>query len=225
MNGPLVQLIAGLGDRDFATIFSALLVIVLLLLVCFPVHEFAHAYVATKLGDDTPRLMGRVTLNPLAHLDPFGSLLFLIGGFGWAKPVPISIYRLSGNTRTSAALVALAGPASNMIMAVLFATLYRFAVILIPSSNTLLAGMVFQALSTAVFLNLILALFNLIPIPPLDGSRVLAALLPDQSARFMDQLERYGFMILILLIVAVPSLLGQLVTGPAINIARLLLGF
>jgi Zn-dependent protease len=223
MRGPLLQLISGLGERDITAIFSALLVIVLLLLVCFPVHEFAHAYVATKLGDDTARLMGRVTLNPLVHLDLFGSLLFLIAGFGWAKPVPVNPNRLNGNPRTSYALVALAGPASNVILAILFALLFRLSAAILPT-DTALASMLFQGLGTAVLLNLFLALFNLIPIPPLDGSALLVALLPEAGARLVDQLRQYGFLILMLLVVAIPSLLSQLIAAPAFSIARFLLG-
>ena len=225
MNGPLIQLIQGVSQGRPEIVISALVVAALLLLICFPVHEFAHALVATNLGDDTPRLMGRVTLNPMAHLDPFGSLLFLIGGFGWAKPVPVSTYRLNGNPRTSYALVALAGPASNVLLAIAFAILYRVSEPVLASSNSVLSEVVAYGLQTAVFLNLILALFNLIPIPPLDGSRILAALLPDQGAQIMDQLERYGFLILMLLVVAVPGLLAGLITGPAASVSRLLLGF
>ena len=225
MNGPLSQLFQGLSPGRPEIILAALVVSALLQLICFPVHEFAHAYVATILGDDTPRLMGRVTLNPLAHLDPFGSLLFLVGGFGWAKPVPVSTYRLNGNPRTSYALVALAGPASNVLLALAFAILFRVTEPLLSSSNSILSMVISYGLQTAVYLNLILALFNLIPIPPLDGSRILAALLPDQGAQIMDQLERYGFLVLLLLIVAVPGLLAGLITGPAASVARLLLGF
>src|SRR5512143_632552 len=123
MNGPLLQLINGLTQGRPEVVVAALVVGVLLILVCFPFHEYAHAYVATRLGDDTPRLMGRVTLNPIAHLDPIGSILFLLFGFGWAKPVPVNAHRLNGNSRTSFAIVALAGPASNVILAVGFAAI------------------------------------------------------------------------------------------------------
>lgn len=224
MNGPLLQFIQGLSQGRPDIVVAALVVAALLLLICFPIHEFAHAFVATKLGDDTPRLMGRVTLNPLAHLDPFGSLLFLVGGFGWAKPVPVSTHRLNGNPRTSFAIVALAGPASNVLLALGFAILYRAIEPLTRASDSMLSSIVLYGLTTAVFLNLILALFNLIPVPPLDGSRVLAALLPDQGAQIMDQLERYGFLILMLVVVAAPGILSGLITGPATSVARLLLG-
>ena len=224
MNGPLIQLIQGIGQGNPAAILSSLIVIALLLLVCFPVHEFAHAYVAMRLGDDTARLMGRVTLNPLAHLDPIGSILFLVAGFGWAKPVPVSPNRLNGDPRTGMAIVALAGPASNVLLAITFAIMYRVMSPLVGTVS-LLASTIDEVLVTAVFLNLILALFNIIPIPPLDGSRILAALLPEEGARLMSMIERYGFMVLMIITFAVPTLMSSLVMGPATTLARLLLGF
>jgi Zn-dependent protease len=225
MNGPLGQLIQGISQGRIDVIVSAIIVAALLLLICFPIHEFAHAYVATKLGDDTPRLMGRVTLNPLAHLDPFGTILFLLFGFGWAKPVPVNTNRLSGNPSTSFALVAAAGPISNVVLAICFAALYRIFEPLLGTSSAFLSYVILSGLEIAVFLNLILAIFNLIPIPPLDGSRILAILLPPQATAVMQTLERYGFMILMLISVAVPSLLSTLITIPASDVAKFLLGF
>ncbi len=225
MNGPLSQIIQGIGQGRPDIVLSALIVVVLLLLICFPVHEFAHALVATNLGDDTPRLYGRVTLNPIAHLDLFGSILFLIFGFGWAKPVPVLPNRLNGNPRTSMAIVAFSGPASNVLLAIGFAIIYRVTEPLFLRGNASIADVIPYALQTAVFLNLILALFNLIPIPPLDGSRILAALLPDQGAQLMEQLERYGFLVLMLVLVALPTLMSSLITEPAASVTRLLLGY
>jgi Zn-dependent protease len=222
MNGPLLQLIQGLtqGRPDIA--LAGLVVGVLLILICFPVHEFSHALVATALGDDTARQQGRLTLNPLAHLDPIGTLLFLVTGFGWAKPVPVLPYRLNGNARTSFALVSLAGPASNVILAVVFALLYRLLSPVLYSSTSVLGSVLLYALEVAVFLNMILALFNLIPVPPLDGSRILAAIIPDAGATIMDQLERYGMFIVLLL--SVSGVLSPLIIGPANNITSFLLG-
>jgi Zn-dependent protease len=225
MNGPLIQFLQGVTQGNPALILSSFIVIALLLLVCFPVHEFAHAYVATRLGDDTARLMGRVTLNPLAHLDPFGSIFFLVAGFGWAKPVPVTPYRLNGDPRTSMAIVALAGPVSNILLAIGFAIMYRTVHPFLGTPNSLLALTIDEALITAVFLNLILALFNIIPIPPLDGSRILAALLPEEGARLMSMIERYGFLVLMVITFAVPTLMSSLVMAPASSLARLLLGF
>ena len=205
---------------------AALMVGLILLLICFPVHELAHALVAYRLGDDTAQRLGRITLNPLAHLDPIGSLLFLVAGFGWAKPVPVNVYRLNGNTKVSYGLVALAGPLSNLALAVLFGLLFRIldATILrsLPSDVVRLVDI---GAYFAVILNLYLAIFNLIPIPPLDGSRILAAVLPDSAAPILDQIERYGIFILMALFALSPQLLGPVIAQPANTIASFLLGF
>jgi Zn-dependent protease len=220
MNGPLVSLINGLASGDLALILSALIILVLLLGVAFPVHELAHAAAARYLGDDTAEQLGRITLNPLAHLDPWGTLLFALTGFGWARPVPVNHYRLRGDPRWSFALVALAGPASNLLLAVLFAALFRsFSAIAEPG---FISGVAQIALFVAVQLNIFLALFNLIPVPPLDGSRLLAALLPARGQIWMDQLERYGFLILFAL--AATGLLGRLISAPAALLGRTMLG-
>jgi Zn-dependent protease len=221
MNGPLVGIFNGLTSGDVTLILAQLIVLVLLLGVAFPIHELAHALTARYLGDDTGERMGRITLNPLAHLDPFGTLLFALTGFGWARPVPVNLYRLQGNPRTSFAIVALAGPLSNLALAALFALLFRFALPLAGADSALSRILLF-ALSVAVQLNIFLALFNLIPIPPLDGSRLLTALLPDQGQALMDQLERYGFIILIAL--SATGVLGQLIVRPAMLLSRTLLG-
>lgn len=221
MNGPLIGIFNGLTSGDVALILSQLIVLVLLLGVAFPVHELAHALTAQRLGDDTAAHLGRITLNPLAHLDPFGTLLFVLTGFGWAKPVPVNTYRLRGDPRTSFAIVALAGPISNLLLAVLFALLFRLSASFADRESLFSAVLLF-AFSLAVQLNILLALFNLIPIPPLDGSRLLAALLPSQGQVWVDQLERYGFIILIAL--SMTGILGQLIVQPAALLSRALLG-
>jgi Zn-dependent protease len=210
MSGPLLSLINGLVSGDLALILSASITLVLLLGVAFPFHELAHAVAARHLGDDTSEHLGRITLNPLAHLDPFGTLLFVLTGFGWAKPVPVNPYRLRGDPRWSFALVA-----------VLFALLFRVLNV-IAEPAALLGNILRLSLLVAVQLNLLLALFNLIPVPPLDGSRLLAALLPEQGQMWMDQLERYGFLILFAL--AATGLLGQLISAPAMLLGRTMLG-
>lgn len=223
MTGPLLGLINGLGGGDWLTVIVNLIVIVVLLLIAFPIHEFAHAYVATKLGDDTPRLMGRLTLNPIAHLDVFGSLLFLISGWGWAKPVPVNTYRLNavgGSRNTAMAVVALAGPVSNLIIALVFGLLYRIAEPM--AQESMASAIIAYASRIAVQLNIFLALFNLIPVPPLDGSKILAAFLPDNGDRIMAQLQQYGFILLIVL--SVSGALGAIINPPARALTRLFLG-
>ncbi len=221
-----MQMFSALASGDWIQFFGSLTVALLLLLICFPVHELAHAYIADRLGDQTARLQGRVTLNPLAHLDPIGSVLFMVTGFGWAKPVPVNVYRLRGNTKTSWAFVALAGPASNVAMAIVFALIYRLVEPLLLSALPRDAALVIaNGFFFAVILNLYLALFNLIPVPPLDGSRILAAVLPDQAGAILDQLERYGFLILMVLLIAVPSVLSSLVAEPAATLTALLMGY
>ncbi len=224
MSGPLGGIIQGfqtLNQGGAYIILAELIVLVLLLLVAFPVHELAHALAARWLGDDTAERQGRITLNPFRHLDPIGTLLFLVMGFGWAKPVPVNLSRLRGNPRQSYALVALAGPVSNLILAVLFAGLFRVLIPMVGAASPA-GNLLGFALSTAVSLNIILALFNLIPIPPLDGSRLLTALLPSRGQAIADQIERHGLIILIVL--SVTGLLGRLIVRPAFLLTEFLLG-
>ena len=163
-------------------------------------HECAHAWTANRLGDPTARLMRRMTLNPLAHIDWIGTFLFplmmfLMPGlllFGWAKPVPVNPRNLRGGRRGHLK-VALAGPVANLLLACLLALLFRMTVGLAGPT----AEIIVRILETGVFLNLMLALFNLVPIPPLDGSKVLEGVIPYRYLPVMDQLERYGFLILI----------------------------
>ena len=187
-------------------------------LLAVTLHEAAHGYVADRLGDDTARRLGRVTLNPLAHVDPFGTVLLpgfllLVGApfvFGWAKPVPVAFHRLR-NPRRDMVLVALAGPASNILQAVAAALLMHLTVRL-PSPWLEWTG---ENLANAVIVNVVLAVFNMLPIPPLDGGRVLTGLLPRDLARRFSRIERYGLLILLLLIFVVPVAAREL--GYAFN--------
>ncbi|MCX7996662.1 MAG: site-2 protease family protein [Patescibacteria group bacterium] len=165
------------------------------LVLAIGIHEFAHAYVADRLGDPTPRLQGRVTLNPIKHLDLFGSLFILFVGFGWGKPVQFDPFNLR-DPRRDGAIIALAGPVSNVILA---------AVTGLVTLGFQMAGMLPSIASAIAYLfiytNLGLAVFNMIPIHPLDGFKIVGGILPPEKAHEWYALERYGMIFLILLIV------------------------
>lgn len=161
------------------------------LVIAITVHEFAHAFVADKLGDPTPRSQGRVTLNPLAHLDPLGTIAILLTRFGWGKPVMFDPYNLKEKQRDTA-LIALAGPTSNILLAKLISVALNFFQL----------GQLFTLVGIQLlYINLALAIFNLVPISPLDGEKILSALLPKELAFEYEQfMKRYGLFVLILLI-------------------------
>lgn len=183
-----------------ATILVALCVS---LAVCIAVHEFSHAYIASELGDNTARALGRVTLNPIKHLDPIGSVLIFVAGFGWGKPVPVDVRFLRGDPRLGMAFVSVAGPASNIAAAVLFAAIARLGLanVLIPDGASVLGysldTLVRFFLELLVQFNLILAIFNLLPVAPLDGFKVALGLLPRHLAVPFSRTEPYGMFILI----------------------------
>jgi Zn-dependent protease len=194
------------------------------LLLALTVHEFAHGYVAFRLGDPTAQALGRLTLNPLKHLDPLGTLAFFIFQFGWAKPIPVNPAYFK-NPPKDMLWVALAGPVTNLALAVISALMVKAVVwlarsipysvlgeaILVPLSSTLIAS---------VWINLVLCIFNFLPIPPLDGSRILSGILPPALARSYGSIERYGFILLIIL--AATGVLAKLII-PLIKVANSLL--
>jgi Zn-dependent protease len=159
------------------------------------IHEYAHGLIALKLGDPTAKYAGRLTLNPLKHLDPFGTICLFLFRFGWAKPVPINPTYFT-NPRRDILLSSLAGPGANFLAAIGFGLILRIIYLITPTSSFLLI-----ILHMFVFFNLILAIFNLIPIPPLDGSKILYYLLPQNMAYYYAQIERYGIFILMGIIV------------------------
>jgi Zn-dependent protease len=161
-------------------------------LLTITIHEYAHAKVADILGDPTPRLAGRLTLNPISHIDPIGFLMLIMVRFGWAKPVPINPYNFR-DPKQGSLLVSLAGPFSNIMAAWLIAIIVRN----LPFALT---GLVAYVVSYAIWINLALAVFNLLPIPPLDGSHVLEYFLPVDKMQFFYQLQQYGFFLLIFFI-------------------------
>jgi Zn-dependent protease len=164
------------------------------LLIALTIHEYAHARVAVWLGDDTPRLMGRLTLNPIAHLDPFGLIMLWLFKFGWAKPVPINPNNFK-NWKKDTMLVSVAGPAANVIMALFAAIVYA-----ILAKMHLLSGGLGAVLSFTYSYNIIFAIFNLIPLPPLDGSKILTSLLPWRQAAMLEKIEPYAPFILLALV-------------------------
>lgn len=166
------------------------------IVIAITIHEFSHAAMAYALGDPTAKNMGRLTLNPLAHMDIWGTLLLLFAGFGWGKPVPFNPYNLKSH-RMGPALVAMAGPLSNIVMVIIFSLILRF---IYPVLGLTESNYLFQFLFVLITLNAVLAIFNLIPVPPLDGSKLLFAFLPPSMENIKIFLTQYGFMILIGLI-------------------------
>ena len=188
--------------------FSILVFTVIALLVAVTVHEFSHALIATTLGDNLARRQGRLSLNPLAHLDPMGSVMLFLVGFGWGKPVPVNAQALRGDAFRGMSLVAAAGPISNAITATIFALPFKagllawplrsFGSMFLSSQPEAIAALV---LAFVVLYNLLLGVFNLIPLFPLDGSRVVLGLLPWELASRYASLERVGPVLLLALII------------------------
>lgn len=202
---------------DISIIFS-----VAILILSVVIHEVAHGYAALVLGDVTAKYAGRLSMNPLKHMDPFGSVILPLlmawinpnFVFGWAKPVPYNPYNL-GNKRWGELLVAIAGPISNILLAILMGIVVRFGVVLgLPDAFYDLAGL-------TVRINIYLAVFNMMPIPPLDGSKVLFALFPESADTLRNALERYGIFFLLVFIFFLSSILSPIVEV----LTKLILGF
>ena len=200
-------------DPIATTLFIGIIIIAIV--VAVTIHEFSHAIVADQLGDFTARKLGRLTLKPSAHLDPMGSIIFLVAGFGWGKPVPVvqnNIKKL--NPQIGLALISLVGPGSNFIFSLLLAILIRFE--LIPNS-VLNIDLVASFIFILINVNILLCVFNLLPLPPLDGFKVILGILPSRFSNSLSQMERYG---------AIP-LFGMLIldmTFNSINIFGTLIG-
>ncbi len=173
-----------------------LLIFVPVILFSLTIHEYSHAYIANKLGDDTAKRLGRLTLNPLKHLDPIGTILLLLVHFGWAKPVPVDPRNFK-DPKKDMLYVAIAGPISNIITAIISGILLKFIVFNLASAGAFGAYTVplIQFLVWMIFIGVVLAVFNMLPIPPLDGSRVLYGLLPDHLANSIKKIETYGILI------------------------------
>ena len=191
------------------------------LFLAISIHEAAHAWAADRLGDPTARFSGRLTLNPFAHLDPLGTLMLFLFGFGWGKPVPVDYYNLR-QPRRDAALISLAGPLSNLVLAIFISLVWRLGIYLSPPSGQILSFFFFPLLQ----LNLVLGIFNLLPLSPLDGGKILTGLLPSSQSEAVESfLESYSLILLILLFLPLfggHSLLDFIIS-PLINFFQTLL--
>ena len=212
-------------DFDISGFLYGASVWVLPVLLAITLHEAAHGFAAWRLGDDTAKQLGRVSFNPLRHVDPFGTILlpamlFFLRApflFGWAKPVPVAFHRLR-RPRRDMVLVAAAGPAANLFLATVSALLFY----LLPLLPVTFAEWLGQNLFNSILINLVLAVFNMLPLPPLDGGRVAVGLLPDVLARPLARLERFGFLIIIGVIFLLPMLGREL--GLDLNVLHWIVG-
>ena len=216
-------------NLDYSVLINPLMRLIPLL-ICITIHELAHGYMAYRLGDPTAKMMGRLTLNPIKHIDPAGALMILIVGFGWAKPVPVDM-RNFRNPKRDMAVTALAGPMSNIILALFVLIILALVSEPLTARHSLYHGefflnsltgvipnssneFVYQIIARTAWLSILLAIFNLIPIPPLDGSKILFSFLPDRLHESLMRNERFGFLILMALMIlpsyvdAMPDILG-----------------
>ncbi len=205
-----------MGEIDIANLISHLIIFMVVLLLAISAHEAGHAWMSYKFGDDTAYMLGRVTLNPVAHTDPIGTLLIPIVGFvaalaggirlpliGWGKPTPVNPQKWT-NYKKANVMVSIAGIGANIILAtigfIIYKTLLETSVITPLNAQTGLTRVVAMFFDSMIFMNVSLAVFNLLPFPPLDGSKVLSTFLPASAEPIMNMLETYGFLILILLV-------------------------
>ena len=202
----------------FGLSVSTILVRLIVLFLAIPIHEWAHAWSAYQLGDDSASMQGRMTLNPLAHLDPIGSLLLLFSGFGWGKPVPVNPYRMRTNPRAGMAISAAAGPFSNFVLAMLLAIPFRLGWVGWYTEGFSIGFL----LLAAIQINLGLMLFNLIPIYPLDGEKILMGLLPPRWGDNLLRLRPFGTLILAVLIFILPRMGVDLIGILIMPVYRLL---
>src|SRR3989338_2010839 len=193
------------------------------LLVAITIHEFSHAWTADYLGDPTPRLQGRLKLNPLVHIDTMGMVFLLLLGFGWGKPVQFDPYNLK-DPRRDAAWISIAGPSSNFILAIILSLLLKLFIILQLDMLTIIGSLIFVPM---IRMNIMLGVFNLLPIHPMDGFKIVEGILPEEKAHEWNQLQRYGMIFLILLIFPIggSSMLNNILQPIVDFLANLLINF
>lgn len=196
---------------------------IIALIIAISVHEFSHALSAYRLGDNTAKNQGRLTLNPKAHLDPMGTIMIVFAGFGWGRPTPVSPWNLRIGEKAGMAVVSVAGPISNLIVALVTGIIFQFY--MNSGSDSI---QVARILLTVIQLNLVLAIFNLLPIAPLDGFKIVLGLLPRDAALSFAKTERYGMMILVLVIMGEVFLnigiLGRVISPVISFLMRLVIG-
>ena len=190
----------------FSTNIAVSIIRFITLIPALTLHELSHAMVADRFGDDTPRRAGRLTLNPLAHLDVMGSLMLLIAGFGWAKPVPINPYALYRRSRWAVMWVSLAGPLANLALAILAIIPLRLGWVPVEMQSNAILPTPFTFLVQFMLINVMLAIFNLIPVSPLDGEKVLEPFLPPSALNTLDRIRPYGPLILMAIVFILPAI-------------------
>lgn len=210
---------------DELTLLQRIAIWTLPVLFAITVHELAHGWVAMRLGDRTAMMLGRLTLNPIKHIDPIGTLLvpgvmLVFSGFifGWAKPVPVTWQNLR-HPRRDMALVALAGPLANLMMALLWAGVMKLSLLMSPSLLFFAQPLLLMG-AAGIQINLVLMILNLLPLPPLDGGRIVSSLLPNKLSWRYDQLEKYGFLILLVLLGS--GFLGKIIGPPIYELQTML---
>ena len=198
------------GSLTIEGAIMQILAVSIIVFLVMPLHEYAHGFVAYKLGDNTAKNMGRLRFSPTAHIDPMGALMILLVGFGWAKPVPVNPRNFK-NPKAGMALTALAGPVSNILAAIVGAVLFYLNAVLAVKgiAPIAVADLLYYFLSYFISVNISLAVFNLVPVPPLDGSKILFAFLPDKIVYKICQYERQ-FNIILIILIAYGALTGPL---------------